>query len=127
MKEKYWADVVVQMQNAWAHVSGSGEAQKKVGAANEQGDNVKLEATEGEQQRGAEMCCERVLTSCTKDHEMLTISGRDFLLCQKGSQAELWQVEMERIFYTSDKNVKFTTTSKHQCTWEVPHRGAASL
>lgn len=31
---------------------------------------MKLEATEGEQQRGAEMCRERVLTSDTKDHEM---------------------------------------------------------
>ncbi len=35
VKEKYWADVAVQMQNAWAHVSGSGRggAQKKAGAA----------------------------------------------------------------------------------------------
>lgn len=79
VKEKYWADVVVQMQNAWAHVSVSGEAQKKAGAANEQGDNAKLEATEGEQQRGAEMCCERLLTSHTKDHEMQRNQSRNDL------------------------------------------------
>ena len=40
-----------------ARESGSwrGGAQKKAGAAKLWGDNVKLEATEGEQQRGAEM------------------------------------------------------------------------
>lgn len=37
--------------------SGRGGAQKKSGAAKQRGDNVKLEATEGEQPRGAGMCC----------------------------------------------------------------------
>lgn len=56
MKEKYWADVVVQMQNARAHVSGSGRGgghKRKRMLQSGGGDNVKLEATEGEQQRGA--------------------------------------------------------------------------
>lgn len=38
-------------------------------AAKQQGDDVELETTEGEQQRGAEMCCERVLTSGTNGRE----------------------------------------------------------
>lgn len=39
-------------------------------AAKQQGDDVELETTEGEQQRGAEMCCERVLTSGTNGREI---------------------------------------------------------
>lgn len=54
VREKYWADVVLQMHNALAHVSGCWGA--AMNAAKQQGDDVELETTEGEQQRGAEMC-----------------------------------------------------------------------
>lgn len=53
-KEKYWADVMLQMQNALVHVIGNGRegVQRESGCCKWQEDGVKLQAAEGEQQRG---------------------------------------------------------------------------
>lgn len=49
---------------------GGGEHKRKRVLQSVGGDNVKLEAIEGEQRRRVEMCYERVLTSDSMDHEI---------------------------------------------------------